>query len=1279
MRQGFNILCLILIIVTNLMASYDNIDDVYCVLGNINSERGLQQVEYIDGPTIVTNIDGKECRKAQNWYIYFNVDDTYIYNGNYDTVEITIVYYDTGSGITNFLRIEYDSKNSFNWVDGAYWRSQVIPSSSTAGWKTNRIILKDVRFANRENGGSDFRIASPLDQPGFCIHKVTLRRIDRPDPIKRIDYTLWSELGEINRYYGVYQVEFPGDGKTVPAEIGELKCRKAIDNYIYFNVDDNFIYNGSQDKIFVAIKYYDTGNTRIELQYDSYNGAYRNAIDDDSSQYLETEGTMRWRQFAFYLPRPRFINSQNGGADFRLYCPYGTMIINKVWVTYLPGKYRGANIDFSSASSFSLYDKLFIVSNFFCWWNLGADPNWVEINTYPPYFDCYGEHPPDFDPDNTLRGMGSPYVKDWWKKQLLDLKDAGIDVFLPNFCGMSHDVFYAVALKTMVDTFEDMEKEGYTDLPKVGMFMETYFLGEKIIKEADMPVDFTTYTGKAFLYTIIRRFWSMIPQKYWAMVDDKPLIFLYIPIGVSDVNVDTFKWIGKEFQKEFGKKPYIHLDWSMLWSQLGDINFYEDENVVLEKWKWGLGQISPPDFSYHTLSIGPGYNESRIPGRMLGVIRDRMSGEWYRVGLTDSYERDGMIDSVLRYWFKDGYYKSSGATLDSQRHKITIVTWNEEPEGSGIEHTLEYGRKYIELNAFFKRMALKDAYKFSDDFSSDRWGDLTSTEVFRGIGICSSPVSKIEPDKSVLIYVNITNRSQFGWINYSYDKKGVVVLRAKDSGGVDCGNTVIPYPMAPGDVLKVPLLIHPTNSSGNLNLEFDLDIYGWGDMYDLNPGGNQQLIKTFSITSNITSPTSPTGVTATREGNTIKLDWNSSFNGDNEIDGYKIYAKSEDIIYFSDDFQNHTVRTQPIYNWKIYRDEWTVDYEQSVSPYFYPDELLAGIPQNNNIVLWGISRGGCDIGEGVVPLGVFSGDTNWKDYVLTLKVKIKHFGDDWRDGIWIGFRYKDIRNNYSLHIYKNHLYLHKCSGGISTSETTALAHKEIDLQTHDWLPIYGGWRTIKIRVEGNNIKIWFDGELFCDVTDNNLNGTSPVLCGGVMLSVRKYSFSGHFTQALFDDIKVFPLNYNNQWFCIGYTSKNVTSFYHRGVVDNKSYSYYVKAIDLGGVESSSSAIANVKVVTNQITSYFTEKEVSLNKNSFLKGDRVKISLNSLSGNEAINVKIYNLNGVLIKDIGPFYMNLDNDIEWDGKDNNGKYVLSGIYIIVINNGKERKVLKVAFVR
>ena len=111
-----------------------------------------------DGSREPAEIDGARCVKTDpaghRYYLYFDVDDYYIYGGQQDVL-VTVEYYDNGA---SGFSLSYDGKNG-SWTGGGS-----APREDSRKWRTYTFRLKDARFTNRSNS-NDFRLNNSRGEP----------------------------------------------------------------------------------------------------------------------------------------------------------------------------------------------------------------------------------------------------------------------------------------------------------------------------------------------------------------------------------------------------------------------------------------------------------------------------------------------------------------------------------------------------------------------------------------------------------------------------------------------------------------------------------------------------------------------------------------------------------------------------------------------------------------------------------------------------------------------------------------------------------------------------------------------------------------------------------------------------------------------------------------------------------------------------------------------------------------------------------------------------------
>ncbi len=266
--------------------------------GVSNFEQFLVQTEKGgDGLTEVVEKGGKNCAKLSNGYLYLDIDDDVISNGNHPHVLISCEYFD---GETEKFRIQYDA------FDAPYKDTDWITVGSTGTWKTKIVEITDAKFAGSQNGKADFRIHCPDNN--LHLNQVRVGIAD-----------LWIDLGETVTGFGIVESQLGSDGVRKVATVGGVECKRNtrgdVENtrYFYHRVADSLIYAGSHPEIFLTVEYYDTTSSGgIMINYD---GATTQWSDSKSTAFIT--GSNQWKLHTFYLDDAWFANRENGASDFR--------------------------------------------------------------------------------------------------------------------------------------------------------------------------------------------------------------------------------------------------------------------------------------------------------------------------------------------------------------------------------------------------------------------------------------------------------------------------------------------------------------------------------------------------------------------------------------------------------------------------------------------------------------------------------------------------------------------------------------------------------------------------------------------------------------------------------------------------------------------------------------------------------------------------------------------------------------------------------------------------
>jgi len=302
--------------------------------------------------------------------------------------------------------------------------------------------------------------------------------------------------------------------------------------------------------------------------------------------------------------------------------------------------------DFVGSKSFAAKDRI-VGTYYFYWYDSYTKEHIIDGDGT----DALTTHPPTLE-DFSYKSVG------WHRKQLEDMEAGGIDVALMVFWGSpaehatnTHLHWSFAGLPPLVQAREELLQAGKNP-PRLGLFYDTSTLQHN---HWNYHADLTTDYGRKFFYATIRDFYSCIPPKHWAMIDDTPIVLLYSPGFAKKWDQHVIDYAKTEFPKTFGGRG-LWLAPQNAWNLKGDSTC---------AWGGALGFQNPG-----IGEIGPGYDHSAVPGRT-PLVREREGGKFYE-------------ESWLKF-------------LRRPSNFVMIETWNEFHEGTDIAESKEYGRKYIEL------------------------------------------------------------------------------------------------------------------------------------------------------------------------------------------------------------------------------------------------------------------------------------------------------------------------------------------------------------------------------------------------------------------------------------------------------------------------------------------------------------------------------------------------------------------------------------------------------
>jgi hypothetical protein len=290
-----------------------------------------------------------------------------------------------------------------------------------------------------------------------------------------------------------------------------------------------------------------------------------------------------------------------------------------------------------------------IATSYFYWYDVETKAHVIDHDGT----DALTDHPPTLE-DFSYKSVG------WHARQLTDMIAAGIDVVLPVYWGtpLGDFSFSNAGLPKLAAAHGKLVADGDRP-PAIGMFYDTTTLRHN---RGQYHVDLTTGAGQLWFYGSIRNFFSLIPPGQRALIDGKPLVFLYTSAFAKDVDERLFPAVREMFRRDFGTDLYL-------------VKMRGWPGEADSEYQWGAA-LGPKLLD--TAGIGPGYDHTAVPGRT-PLVRKRDGGRFYEF----AWQRLLGMDPKTRPWL------------------VHLETWNEFHEGTEICETAEYGRQYIELTRRF--------------------------------------------------------------------------------------------------------------------------------------------------------------------------------------------------------------------------------------------------------------------------------------------------------------------------------------------------------------------------------------------------------------------------------------------------------------------------------------------------------------------------------------------------------------------------------------------------
>ncbi|MBI4507248.1 MAG: DUF5010 domain-containing protein [Chloroflexi bacterium] len=270
---------------------------------------GLPRTSAALGTTVV------QTSSAGN--LYFDVDDVYIRNGSATAAVVEVEYFDHALLTGRSFWVQYDSTSN------AYWPTERVVIGGTNQFKIARFYLDQVRFDNQQMG-ADFRIVD--ERAGLMVRRVTVQRAtSTPQPISGGTTAAFVAPDQNG---GLVLRHFDDGLPITSAALGIPVVQTSSAGNLYFDVDDNYIRNGSYPTAILEVEYFDHPDLMgwtFYVQYDATSNAYR------PTERVFITGTSQFKVARFYLDQVRFDNQQLG-ADFRIADERAGLMVRRVTV-----------------------------------------------------------------------------------------------------------------------------------------------------------------------------------------------------------------------------------------------------------------------------------------------------------------------------------------------------------------------------------------------------------------------------------------------------------------------------------------------------------------------------------------------------------------------------------------------------------------------------------------------------------------------------------------------------------------------------------------------------------------------------------------------------------------------------------------------------------------------------------------------------------------------------------------------------------------------------------
>jgi hypothetical protein len=264
---------------------------------------------------------------------------------------------------------------------------------------------------------------------------------------------------------------------------------------------------------------------------------------------------------------------------------------------------------------------------------------------------------------------------DWHRRQLADIRRAGIDVILPVYRGDARDrqLYADKGLRILASALEQLRADGQ-DYPQVGLALDT---GSMIAALGDRP-DLKQPAAQLALYGMIRDFYRRIPPAFRCQIPltggngRRPgcLVALTDATAFQDFDASFTGYARSRFNAEFGQ-DLVFVGTAGFAPKAGLDGYYKEA-------KEKGGQLDS-DGWIKIATVSPGYDNSMLPGGAEApALRSRRDGATYRAD-----------------W---------QAAVASHCDWVLIDSWNDFTDGTEVAASLEFGYTYSDDTRMYAQL-----------------------------------------------------------------------------------------------------------------------------------------------------------------------------------------------------------------------------------------------------------------------------------------------------------------------------------------------------------------------------------------------------------------------------------------------------------------------------------------------------------------------------------------------------------------------------------------------